>query len=425
MQRRYLAAAVVLLAFALGGRQLWFRHHSRPSVTAAVVTAVPVADSTPTAIESPDTLRRGETLAHLFARHGLGPGEVNHLASMLDLRKLKAGLVFHVRRRHVDSAPDQIIVRTGPEQRLKLTRLSTEWLATAEPIRWYVDTVRYAGSIETSLYEALDRAVPWSSLAGEERVKLAWELSDVFAWQLDFSRDLQPGDEFQVVLERLTSEEGETRAGNVLAADLEVNGKPVSAFRFTEDGKPGYFDAAGLSLRRAFLRAPVEFRRISSRFSRSRMHPVLGYARRHEGTDYAADPGTPVMSAGDGTVVSAGWSGGYGNMIVVRHSNGITTRYGHLRGFASGVRGGVRVSQGQVIGYVGSTGLATGPHLHYEFRVNGAARDPSRADLGNGEPIAASLKPAFDAERLLLAHLLLAQPVTAVASAPASGRPPP
>jgi murein DD-endopeptidase MepM/ murein hydrolase activator NlpD len=112
-------------------------------------------------------------------------------------------------------------------------------------------------------------------------------------------------------------------------------------------------------------------------------------------------------------------------MIVVRHSNGITTRYGHLRGFASGVRGGVRVSQGQVIGYVGSTGLATGPHLHYEFRVNGAARDPSRADLGNGEPIAASLKPAFDAERLLLAHLLLAQPVTAVASAPASGRPPP
>ena len=164
----------------------------------------------------------------------------------------------------------------------------------------------------------------------------------------------------------------------------------------------------------------MEFRRISSRFNRARMHPVLGYARRHEGTDYAADPGTPVMTAGDGTVESAGWSGGYGNLIVVRHRNGITTRYGHLRGFAAGVRSGARVSQGQVIGYVGSTGLSTGPHLHYEFRVNGAARDPSRIDLGNGEPIAPSLKRAFDADRLLLTHLLMAQPVTAVATAPAS-----
>ena len=421
MRRRHLAAAVVVLAFALGGRQFWFRHG--PSQKPSAV-AVP-ADSTPPAIESPDTLHRGETLAHLFARNGLSVAEVRHLASMIDLRRLKSGLVFHVRRKHADSAPDQISVRTGPEQRLKLTRLSATWLATAEPIRWFVDTVRYAGAIESSLYEALDRAVPWSSLATGERIKLAWEMADVFAWQLDFSRDLQPGDKFQVVLERLTSEEGETRAGNVLAAGLEVNGTPVSAYRFTENARPGYFDAAGRSLRRAFLRAPVEFRRISSRFNRARMHPVLGYARRHEGTDYAADPGTPVMSAGDGTVASAGWSGGYGNLIVVRHRNGITTRYGHLRAFAAGVRSGARVSQGQVIGYVGSTGLATGPHLHYEFRVNGAARDPARVNLGNGEPIAAMLKPAFDADRLLLTHLLLAQPVTTVASVPARAPSPP
>ena len=416
MRLRLFAAAVVTLAFALGGRQLWYRNRPSPAIAAAVLAL----DSVPPAIESPDTLHRGETLAHLFARHGLGAAEVKHLASMLDLRKLKAGLVFHVRRQHADSAPDQVSVRTGPEQRLKLTRQSASWLATAEPIRWYVDTVRYAGSIESSLYEALDRAVPWSSLASEERIRLAWELADVFAWQLDFSRDLQPGDRFRVVLERRTSEEGETQVGSVLAADLEVNGKPVSAFRFTENGKPGFFDPAGLSLRRAFLRAPVEFRRISSRFNRARMHPVLGYARRHQGTDYAADPGTPVMSAGDGTVESAGWGGGYGNMVVVRHRNGITTRYGHLRGFAAGVRAGARVSQGEVIGYVGTTGLSTGPHLHYEFRVNGASRDPSRVDLGNGEPIATSLKPAFDADRLLLTHLLLAQPLSAVATTPAT-----
>jgi len=420
MRLRYLVAAVVTLAFALGGRQLWYRNRPSPTIAPGVLAL----DSTPPAIESPDTLHRGETLAHLFARHGLGAAEVKHVASMLDPRKLRAGLVFHVRRPHADSAPDQISVRTGPEQRVRLTRLPATWLATAEPIRWYVDTVRYAGSIESSLYEALDRAVPWSSLASEERMKLAWELADVFAWQLDFSRDLQPGDKFRVVLERRTSEEGETQVGSVLAADLEVNGRPVSAFRFSEKDKPGFFDAAGLSLRRAFLRAPVEFRRISSRFNRARMHPVLGYARRHEGTDYAADPGTPVMSAGDGTVVSTGWSGGYGNMVVVRHRSGITTRYGHLRGFAAGVRAGASVSQGEVIGYVGSTGLATGPHLHYEFRVNGAARDPSRVDLGNGEPIAPSLKPAFDTDRVLLTHLLLAQPVTAVATKPANAPPP-
>jgi murein DD-endopeptidase MepM/ murein hydrolase activator NlpD len=324
--------------------------------------------------------------------------------------------VFHVRRPHADSAPDEISVRTGPGQRLRLTRLSADWLATAEPIQWHTDTVLYAGSIESSLYDALDRAVPDSALPAGERTRLAWAIADVFAWQLDFSRDLQPGDQFRVVLERLVSEEGETRAGDVLAADLEVNGKPVSAFYFSAGERPGYFDAAGLSLRRAFLRAPVEFRRISSRFNRSRMHPVLGYARRHEGTDYAADPGTPVMSAGDGTVVSAGWSGGYGNLVEVRHRNGITTRYGHLRGFAPGVRSGAHVSQGQVIGYVGSTGLATGPHLHYEFRVNGVARDPSRADLGSGEPVAPSIRAAFDVDRLLLTHLLRDEPVTAVAA---------
>ncbi len=410
---------LVVLAVALGGRQFWLRGTaSLPDTTAAI----PTHDSSTTVV-SPDTLHRGETLAHLFARNGLGAAEVRHLAGMLDLRKLRAGLVFRVRRQHADSTPDQISVRTSPEQRLRLTRSAADWQATAEPIRWFADTVRFAGAIESSLYEALDQAVPWSSLAASERTKLAWEMADVFAWQLDFSRDLQPGDSFQVVLERLTSEEGETRVGNVLAADLEVNGKALSAFRFTENDKPGYFDAEGRSLRRAFLRAPVEFRRISSRFNRARFHPVLGYARRHEGTDYAADPGTPVMSAGDGTVVSAGRSGGYGNLVVIRHRNGIATRYGHLRGFASGVHSGTRVTQGEVIGYVGSTGLATGPHLHYEFRVNGVARDPSRVDLGTGDPIASTLMPAFKVDRILLTRLLLAQPFTDMAAATTSRSP--
>jgi murein DD-endopeptidase MepM/ murein hydrolase activator NlpD len=223
---------------------------------------------------------------------------------------------------------------------------------------------------------------------------------------VDFTRDIQPGDRFQVAFERLVSEDGEVRFGRVLAADLTMSGKDLTAFRFESGGQPAYYDAEGNSLRRAFLRAPVQFRRISSTFARARFHPILGITRRHEGTDYAAAPGTPVMAAGDGVVLRAGWSGGYGNLIEIRHRNGITTRYGHLRGFAHGVRTGTRVEQGRTIGFVGSTGLASGPHLHYEFRVNGVAKDSRRVDLGNGAPIGEGLRADFGRERDRLLLLL-------------------
>jgi murein DD-endopeptidase MepM/ murein hydrolase activator NlpD len=228
---------------------------------------------------------------------------------------------------------------------------------------------------------------------------------------VDFTRDIQPGDSFRVVFERRVSQDGEVRVGNVLASDLTMSGKRLSAFRFggVSGGSPLYYDANGGSLRRAFLRAPVQFRRISSNFARRRYHPVLGLSRRHEGTDYAATPGTPVMAAGDGVVLRVGRSGGYGNLIELRHVNGITTRYGHLRGFARSIRQGVRVVQGQTIGYVGSTGLATGPHLHYEFRENGIARDSRRVTLGTGSPVPPQKRADFERERDRLL-LLLTQP---------------
>ena len=160
--------------------------------------------------------------------------------------------------------------------------------------------MRIEGGIDNSLYEALDAQVPDDQLDGADRQRLAWDLADVYAWQVDFTRDIQPGDRFQVVFERLVSENGEVRFGRVLASDLTMSGKSLTAFRFESDGRAAYFDADGNSLRRAFLRAPVQFRRISSTFARARHHPVLGITRRHEGTDYAASPGTPVMAAGDG-----------------------------------------------------------------------------------------------------------------------------
>ena len=266
--------------------------------------------------------------------------------------------------------------------------------------------MRIEGNIEASLYDALDDAVHDDSLPAADRVRLAWDLADVFAWQVDFSRDVQPGDRFRVVFERLVSPEGEVRLGRILASDFQTGGRTLTAFRFDSAGGSSLFDADGNSLRRAFLRAPVEFRRISSSFARARRHPILGTFRRHEGTDYAADRGTPVMAAGDGSVLRAGRAGGYGNLVELRHRSGITTRYGHLRGFARGVRASSRVSQGQVIGYVGATGLASGPHLHYEFRVNGVPRDSRRVDLGNGNPLPPAQRAAFERERDRLAALL-------------------
>jgi murein DD-endopeptidase MepM/ murein hydrolase activator NlpD len=406
--RAALALAVLGVAgyFALSGRWPWRRFDvPSPMLATAKPAPAPAAFS-----EILDTLRRGETLSELFERQGIASVDVGRLAPVLDVRRLRAGLVFAFRRAEGDSQPDHIVVRTGPEQRLRFQRAGAEWNTEVEPIQWTPDTIRLEGGIEQSLYVALDDQVADEQLDGAERQRLAWGIADIYAWQVDFTRDIQPGDRFQVLIERLVSEDGETRFGRVLASDLRMSSKSLTAFRFeTAPGESAFYDGKGNSLRRAFLRAPVEFRRISSNFSRARFHPVLGVTRRHEGTDYAAGPGTPVMAAGDGVVLRAGKAGGYGNLIELRHRNGITTRYGHLRGFARGLRAGKHVGQAEVIGYVGSTGLASGPHLHYEFRVGGVAQDSRRVALGNGAPIASSRLGAFEQQRELLQSLLYQQ----------------
>jgi murein DD-endopeptidase MepM/ murein hydrolase activator NlpD len=405
------ALAVLLAAgvFAAEGRWPWVR----------LQVAAPIVVSSAFR-ESADTLQRGETIGDLFQRQGLVSLEVTRLAREfgIDTRRLRAGLVFSFRRPVGASEPTSVVVRTGPEERIRLQRTEDDaWDLARERIPWRTEIVHFSGDIGTSLYDALDHSIPDDMLGAGERVKLAWDLADVYAWNLDFTRDLQPGDRFNVVIERRLSEEGEQRYGRVLAAELVVGGRTLAAYRFGQGGESGFYDGSGSSLRRAFLRAPVQFRRISSTFSGSRFHPVLQIYRRHAGTDYAAAPGTPVMAAGEATVARAGWSGGYGIMVELRHRNGITTRYGHLRGLASGVRAGARVSQGEVIGYVGSTGLASGPHLHYEFLVNGVAQDARRIRLNAGPPIEANLRPAFEQVQAEYARLL------ATGSGPASLHP--
>lgn len=389
------AAALVL---AVNGRWPWRRLAVAPPII--ITTAWQ---------ETADTLKGGETLGDLFERRGLASLDLVGIFERagLDPRRLRAGLVVEFRRRLDDSLPSDISMRTTQEERLSARRVADQWTAERKTVAWTAAVVRIEGPIDNSLYEALDGRIGDTLFNAGNRIRLAWDLADVYAWSIDFNRDIQPGDSFAVLLNREVSEEGEVRLGDILAANLMVGGKHQTAFRFEhEEGPAQFYDAGGNSLRRAFLRAPVEFRRISSSFSRSRFHPILGTWRRHEGTDYAASGGTPVLAAGDGTVRTAGRSGGYGNLVEIRHINGISTRYGHLRSFARGVRVGSRVGQGDVIGYVGATGLATAPHLHYEFRVNGAARDSRRVDLGNGKPLEKALMPLFESERILLERKL-------------------
>ena len=365
-----------------------------------------------------DTLRRGETLSELLARQGVLDLDLSRLGvAALDPRRLRAGLVFSFRRPAAESLPDRISVRSSPEQRVVFRRAVQGWESAVDSIRWRAEPFRIEGAIDNSLYEAIDLQVGDEQLDAAQRQRLAWDLADIYAWQVDFTRDIQSGDRFRVVFDRLISEDGEVRFGRVLASDLTMSGKSLTAFRFQRAGRSTFFDDDGKSLRRAFLRAPVQFRRISSSFARARRHPVLGITRRHQGTDYAASPGTPVMAAGDGVVIRAGRAGGYGNLVELRHRNGITTRYGHLRGFARGIRGGARVSQGQTIGYVGSTGLASGPHLHYEFRVNGVAKDSRRVELGNGAPVPDAERESFEQERDRLKAMLDRPPAGSIAQA--------
>jgi murein DD-endopeptidase MepM/ murein hydrolase activator NlpD len=265
-----------------------------------------------------------------------------------------------------------------------------------------LDTLTISGVIHSSLYNALNESGV-GVLPPSARHQLAWSLADIFEYKVDMSRDLRQGDKFHLLVERLQKPNGAIIVNKVLGARLALSGghNPLEAIHFDTPGSSTgqYYDSSGISLRAAFLRAPVAFRRISSIFG-MRKHPLFGQWRNHTGTDYAAPMGTPVRAIGDGVVVFAGVKGGYGNMIDIRHRNGMISRYGHMRNFATGMRSGTRVAMGSTIGFVGMTGWATGPHLHFEIRVDGVAHDPKIAlQSKGGEPIPAGERTLFQKMR--------------------------
>ncbi|MDN5848895.1 MAG: peptidoglycan DD-metalloendopeptidase family protein [Nitrococcus sp.] len=333
------------------------------------------------------TVEPGDSLATIFKRQGLSSKDVFDVVHANDevtqvLTRLFPGDKIWLRmngdgtllalRRTLDETTTLMIARQGVADAVFHATL------TEQPLDRRVAHTSFV--IHESLYQAAMKA-------GLDE-KLIMELSGIFAWDIDFAHDLREGDSFALVYRQYYNDGKKIRNGEILAAEFINHGKHYRAVRYMDpSGRTGYYTPQGKSMRKAFLRTPVDFRRISSHFSKSRCHPILHVCRPHEGTDFAAAAGTPIQAAGDGVVELAGRKGGYGNTVILQHGHGYTTLYGHMKRIRKGIHAGVRVTQGQIIGYVGESGLATGPHLHYEFRVAGEPRDVLKVKLPDAEPI--------------------------------------
>src|SRR3989442_6278779 len=318
-------AAGALAACLLG----WAAHEAWPSRKLPIALPIVVTSAYD---EWADTLGRREILSDVLARGGTTGREYVRFRKAthpLNPRRMQPGLIFELRRLKGTAVANRLGVRLDPESHLVMSRFGGDsgWIETVEEIPWAVERLRTTAVIQSNLYDALDAAIADSFLPIRQRVALAWAIADVYDWEVDFTRDLRPGDRVEVLIERLQSPEGGKRFGRIRAARVDVAGSPSFALAFDgATGQGGFYDDRGRSLRRSFLRAPLRFSHISSRFG-GRFHPILKRWRTHEGTDYAAAYGTPVRSTADGVVMIAGRNGGYCKLIEIRDAHGIRTRY--------------------------------------------------------------------------------------------------
>jgi murein DD-endopeptidase MepM/ murein hydrolase activator NlpD len=425
MRKQLVIPAFGLLVVCLSSA-FWMVSAADPSETVRVGTDVHLAkDSDVLSGFVPSRT----TIAHLFEHHMIQgadtPVLVSAIAAAMDVRRLRAGQPYAIDRMldgrvrrfeyEIDADRRLVVVRAtngavSPEPPAKAE--APRFIATVERIPKQTTVVTIEGDINrdaNSVAAAIDKA--------GERIELALGMADVFSGEIDFNSDLQPGDKFRVLVERHTREGTLSGYGAILAAEFVNDGRRLRAMRFTtQDGATSYYDENGRSLKRFFLKSPLKFEpRITSRFSTSRLHPILGYARAHNGVDYYAPAGAPVGSVAPGVVTMAGWTGGGGRTVKVRHPNGYETEYLHLS--AISVRAGARISQGELVGRVGKTGLATGVHLHYGMKKNGRYVNPviEHRNMPPGEPVAAGLLNVFMAERDRYFALLF-KPATARAA---------
>lgn len=346
------------------------------------------------------TVKAGDSLSSIFKRNNLDASELFRIMQAgketRRLRSIKPGQVIRVQL-DSDNAIQTLLYDISKFETLAVHRDGDNFVSAYHHKDVEKRINHAAGFIDSSLFEA-------GTDAGLS-VQITMELAYIFGWDVDFALDIRKGDQFTVMYEEHFLDGTKVNEGPIIAAEFINQGNVYRAIRYTdESGRSDYYSPDGLSMRKAFLRTPVDFRRISSRFGK-RKHPVLNGIRMHTGVDYAAPRGTPIKAAGDGKIMFKGNKGGYGRAIIIQHGGRYSTLYAHMNSFKQGIHVGKRVKQGQVIGYVGSSGRATGPHLHYEFRVNGVHRNPLTVRLPNAQPINALYKQAFESH----AQALMAQ----------------
>ena len=338
-----------------------------------------------------ERIQRGDTIASVLARLRVEDADaIRFLRSSAEARGLRQLVPGRIVRAHTSTEGELLELRYSTGLMVLTAKHDGDCYRVAEqvaPLERRV--VMRSAEIRTSLFAATDAARLTDAVASQ--------LADIFSTDIDFHKDLRRGDRFTVVHEMYYDAGEAVRSGRVLAAEFVNQGKTYQAVWFQHpNGQADYYTAEGKPIKKAFLRSPLEFSRITSGFSGARFHPILQRWRAHKGIDYAAAPGTGVKATADGIVETAAYDRGYGNVVVLRHQQKYTTLYGHLSGFARGISRGARVSQGQVLGYVGSTGLATGPHLHYEFRIDEVHQDPLRVAMPEAPPITTEQRGHFE-----------------------------
>jgi len=307
------------------------------------------------------------------------------LKPFINFKKIKGGK-FRYRADEKGEVVD-FIFELSPAEVYEIQKGPEGYIAQRKEVPLQTHLVRVEGVIRSSLFEAMDSI--------GEKDQLVISFAEILAAEIDFYKDVREGDRFRILVEKVYKDEEFLRYGPIHAVGYERGEKSIVGIHF----EGNFYNEKGMALKKAFLRSPLRFTRISSKFSRARKHPILGGVLPHYGVDYAAPAGTPVWAVADGVVVSSGWGGGFGKQIVLRHPNGYTTYYGHLSGFAPGIRKGVRVKQKQVIGYVGSTGLSTGPHLDYRMAKGGRFKNPLKESFPEGLPIDPTKKGDFERQR--------------------------
>ena len=415
-KRRRARAIVLVVVLSAAGLALWILPQlGRPLPRSEGGPGLPAP---PVAMR--DTIVRGDGIVSALMRAGLRRSDAVAVLEASGLRATaRRDLPLALYADSASALTREVELQVADDRSVRVMRLNDNaWYAIERREVWQTDTVTVRGPVAGSLVESM-RLAGRSLIGFRGRTEMAYALAEAFEYKIDVGRDLAAGDSIVAILERRRTAFGAERVGPLLAGALYVDREWLRAIRFTTvRGTSAYYDVSGRPMRTTFLTAPVEFRRMSSAFG-LRAHPLLGTLRRHAGIDFAAPFGTPVRAVGDGAVIKAGYAGGFGKLVEIRHRDGLLTRYGHLRGFAPSMREGQVVTQGQVIGFVGSTGLSTGPHLHFETLVNGVSREPTRTlREASGVTLDGPALSAFAVTRNAVASRLGLGPPTAAAASP-------